>query len=155
MKTVTTVAAHDLDIESLIPHRDRMKLIGTIVAVDLEKAVTEAIVHENWPLFQDGAVSPIVLIELVAQTAGVCIGWKEKIRNNTRTGGKGWIVGIKQAVFHVDHIPVATCITTCSEVEYSHHNYAVFRGKCTVGDMSAGEINIQVFRPDEKDPPAA
>ena len=146
---------HDLDIESLIPHRDRMKLIGTIVSVDPERAITEAIVNESWPLCQDGAVSPIVLIELVAQTAGVCIGWKEKVRNNAKTGGKGWIVGIKGAVFQVDRIPVATCITTCSEIEYNLQNYAVFRGKCTIDSVKVGEINIQVFRPDEEDLPEA
>ncbi|MBA4369700.1 MAG: hypothetical protein C0403_18905 [Desulfobacterium sp.] len=139
---------HDLQIESLIPHRDRMKLIETIVSVDHEKAISIATVNELWPLYQDGAVSPIVLIELVAQTAGICIGWKEKMENNFQDGGKGWIVGIKQAIFHVDELPVFSQIITCSEVELKHRNYAVFRGTSTIKSITAGEINIQVFRPD-------
>jgi predicted hotdog family 3-hydroxylacyl-ACP dehydratase len=139
---------HDPSIESLIPHRDRMKLIETIVFVDQEKAISRATVNERWPLVQDGAVSPIVLIELVAQTAGICIGWKEQVKNNSREGGKGWIVGIKQAVFHVDELPVSSEIITCSEIEYSHRNYAVFKGINSIGEITAGEINIQVFRPD-------
>lgn len=139
---------HDLPIESLIPHRDRMKLIETIVSVDREKAVSMATVNEKWPLYKDGAVSPIVLIELAAQTAGICIGWKERIENDFQDGGKGWIVGIKQAVFYLDELPVSSQIITCSEVELTHRNYAVFRGTSTIGAITAGEINIQVFRPD-------
>jgi predicted hotdog family 3-hydroxylacyl-ACP dehydratase len=139
---------HDLQIESLIPHRDRMKLIETIVSVDREKAVSIATVNEQWPLYQDGAVSPIVLIELAAQTAGICIGWKERIENDFQDGGKGWIVGIKQAIFHVDELPVSSQIITCSEVELKHRNYAVFRGTSTIKSIIVGEINIQVFRPD-------
>lgn len=139
---------HDLPIESLIPHRDRMKLIETIVSVDREKAVSMATVNEKWPLYKDGAVSPIVLIELAAQTAGICIGWKERIENDFQDGGKGWIVGIKQAIFYLDELPVSSQIITCSEVELTHRNYAVFRGTSTIGAITAGEINIQVFRPD-------
>jgi len=145
---VKTNMIHDLQIERLIPHRDRMKLIETIVSVDREKAVSMATVNKQWPLYQDGAVSPIVLIELAAQTAGICIGWKERIENDFQDGGKGWIVGIKQAFFHMDEIPVFSQIITCSEVEYSHRNYAVFRGTSTIKSIIVGEINIQVFRPD-------
>jgi len=139
---------HDLQIESLIPHRDRMKLIESIVSVDRDKAVSIATVNELWPLYQDGAVSPIVLIELAAQTAGICIGWKERIDNDFQDGGKGWIVGIKQAIFHLDELPVSSQIITCSEVEITHRNYAVFRGTSTIESIIVGEINIQVFRPD-------
>jgi predicted hotdog family 3-hydroxylacyl-ACP dehydratase len=38
------------DIENLIPHRERLKLIDSIVSVDQEHAVTRATVKENWPL---------------------------------------------------------------------------------------------------------
>jgi len=93
-------------------------------------------------------VNPIVLVELVAQTAGICIGWKEKVEHDSKDGGKGWIVGIKQAVFHVDELPEFSKIITCSEVELTHHNYAVFRGTSTIDSVTAGEISIQVFRPD-------
>ncbi len=139
---------NDINIESFIPHRDRMKLIETITYVDHDKAISLATVKDTWPLYKDDAVSPIVLIELVAQTAGICIGWKEKIENNSKTGGKGWIVGIKQAVFHVDKISVDFQVTTCSEVFFTHQNYAVFSGITSIGSDTIGEISLQVFRPD-------
>jgi len=78
------------DIENLIPHRERLKLIDTIISVDQEHAVTRATVKESWPLFSVDAVSTIVLIELAAQTAGICIGWNEKMKTS---GPKGEVAG--------------------------------------------------------------
>jgi len=137
----------DIPIESLIPHRSRMKLVEKIVHVDHDMAISEATVHDSWPLCKDSVVSPIILIELVAQTAGICIGWKERVDHNSEIGGKGWIVGVKHAVFHLDEIPVNTKIITRSEVDFTLDNYAVFSGTATVDSVSAGEIVLQVFRP--------
>jgi len=47
----------DIDIEKLIPHRDRMKLIDEIIESDDEKAVTESLVTEKWPLFKETYVN--------------------------------------------------------------------------------------------------
>jgi predicted hotdog family 3-hydroxylacyl-ACP dehydratase len=137
----------DIPIESLIPHRDRMKLVEKIIHVDHDQAVSEATVRESWPLFKNNAASPIILIELVAQTAGICIGWKERVNHNSDFGGKGWIVGVKHAVFHMDEIPVNKKIITRSEVDFTRHNYAVFLGTALVDSVSAGEVVLQVFRP--------
>jgi len=137
----------DIHIESLIPHRSRMKLVEKIIHVDHDMAISEAMVHDSWPLWKDSAVSAIILIELVAQTAGICIGWKEKMNHNSEFGGRGWIVGVKHAVFHMDEIPVNTKIITRSEIDYTRHNYAVFSGTASVDSVTAGEIVLQVFRP--------
>ncbi len=138
---------NDIRIENLIPHRNRMKLVEKIIHVDYDRAISEATVNGSWPLCKDSAVSPIILIELVAQTAGICIGWKERVDHNSEFGGKGWIVGVKHAVFHIDEIPVNTKIITLSEVDFTHHNYAVFSGSASVDSVSAGEVVLQVFRP--------
>ena len=65
----------DIRIENLLPHRDRRLLIDEINEVDDEKAVTGATVIDQWPFFDDQAVDSLILIELVAQTAGVTNGW--------------------------------------------------------------------------------
>ncbi|RLC00730.1 MAG: hypothetical protein DRI57_31950, partial [Deltaproteobacteria bacterium] len=59
-----------IDIEELIPHRDRMKLIDRIIEVDDETALTESVVTREWPLYDGNSVNSIILIELAAQTAG-------------------------------------------------------------------------------------
>ena len=135
----------DIHIEELIPHRERMKLIRRVMLSDEKKAVTEALVTEQWPLFEDGAVSSIVLIELLAQTAAVCIGWQEKQKDDGKGGGKGWLVGIKKARFFTDKIPLNTRITTTSVNHFVMDNYVGISGKAEIGSETAGEIDLQVF----------
>ena len=65
----------DISIEDLLPHRDRMLLIDEILEVNHNMAVTSATVTERWPFFNGSGVAALVLIEVVAQTAGVNNGW--------------------------------------------------------------------------------
>ena len=133
-----------MDIEELIPHRGRMKLINDVLDVDADKAVTSAIVTERWPLCHGSAVDPIVLIEIVAQTASVHISWKKG--TDKGVGGDGWLVGIKNAVFFIDQIPVQTELIATVRNLYSVENYHVLEGIVTAGKDLLGRIQIQVFR---------
>lgn len=134
------------DIEDLIPHREGLKLIDTIIAVDQEHAVTRATVKESWPLLSGDAVSTIVLIELAAQTAGVCIGWNEKMKTSGPKGeARGWLVGIKKAHFHVDRIPLDTCITIRAENRLVVGNYKEIAATARIGQTIVGEIILQIL----------
>ncbi len=133
----------DIDIDKFIPHRDRMKLIDEVVEVEDKKCVTSSIVTEEWPLFNDNSVNPIILIELVAQTTGIGVGWKK--RNKTDLGGSGWLVGIKKADFSIDKIPLGSCLITCTKSLYDHENYGAFEGTVTLGNDILATIKIQVF----------
>ncbi|MDY6792970.1 MAG: hypothetical protein SWH54_17025 [Thermodesulfobacteriota bacterium] len=136
----------NIDIERLIPHRDRMKLIGEIIESDDEKAVTESVVAKKWPLFTETGVSSLIIIELVAQTASVCIGYKELKKNGEKLGGKGWLVGIKNASFFLDKIALNSRITTCSRINFSFDNYTQILGTAKTGEKLVGEVNLQVLR---------
>ena len=134
------------DIENLIPHRERLKLIDTIVSVDQEHAVTRATVKENWPLLSGDGVSSIVLVELAAQTAGVCIGWNEKMKTDGPQGeASGWLVGIKKAHFYVDKIPLNTCITIRSENRLVVENYKEIAATARIGKLLVAEIILQIL----------
>ena len=134
------------DIEDLIPHRERLKLIDTITFVDQEHAVTRATVKESWPLYSGDAVSAIVLIELAAQTAGVCIGWNEKMKTSGSKGeARGWLVGIRKAHFYVDKIPLGSCITTRSENRLVVENYKEIAASASIGEKLVGEISLQIL----------
>ena len=135
---------HPLAIEDLIPHRDRMKLIEDILDITDESAVTSATVSERWPLVQNGGVDPIVIIEIVAQTAAVHVSRK---RGPCRSdGGGGLLVGIKNADFFTDTIPLhAVLITTVRDL-YSAENYTVLEGKVQKDDELIGRVEIQVIR---------
>lgn len=137
-------------IEDLIPHRQKMQLIDTIVAMDRTYAETEAVVKSYWPLIGDEGVSPIVLIELAAQTAGVCFGWNEMLKQTSIKGGgpKGWLVGIKRADFYIDRIDVGTCITTRSENTLAAENYKEIAATARIEKTLIADISLQVLQAD-------
>jgi predicted hotdog family 3-hydroxylacyl-ACP dehydratase len=136
-----------MDIEALIPHRDRMRLIGEVLAVDDDKAVTSSAVTENWPLYRDGSVDVLVTIELVAQTAALLEGWKRQ--QSKRGGTKGWLVGIKTADFLLPRIPLPATLITEVRRDYALEGYAVFEGTVRLGTEVVATISIQAFRPEE------
>ncbi|MBN2403238.1 MAG: hypothetical protein JXN64_12670 [Spirochaetes bacterium] len=138
----------DVDIEKILPHRDRMKLIDEILEVDDKKAVTSSTVAGTWPLFENNAVNPIILIELLAQTTGIGVGHKRLLE--TGRGVYGWIVGIKHADFSVKELKLGTRLINRVEPMYEHESYAVFKG--TVEDASTNEmlcnVELQVYSPE-------
>ncbi len=136
-----------MDIEALIPHREKMRLINEALAVDNDKAMASSVVTEDWPLFHDGAVDALVTIELVAQTAALLEGWKRQ--QSKRGGTKGWLVGIKRADFRLPRIPLSATLITEARRGYALEGYAVFEGTVRLGSDVVAVVSIQVFRPEE------
>ena len=138
----------DIDIEKLIPHRDRMKLVDEVLEVEDKKAVTASFVGGNWPMVNDNAVNPIILIELIAQSIGIGVGYNRL--NETGKGVYGWLVGLKKAKFSVKEIPVGTRLINRVMSLYEHEGYAVFKG--TVENAATNEVmcemEVQVFSPE-------
>jgi predicted hotdog family 3-hydroxylacyl-ACP dehydratase len=137
----------DIDIETLIPHRDRMRLLDAVVTVDADKAVTSATVTEDWPLCLEGSVDVLVTIELVAQTAALLEGWK-RLQSN-RGGATGWLVGIKTADFRCPRLIVPTTLVTEVVRSYALEGYALFTGTVSSGSEIVATMQIQAFRPEE------
>ena len=138
------MTALPLDIEKLIPHRDRMKLINDVIEVNTDMAVTSSLVSERWPLCHGSFVDQIVMIEVVAQTAGIHVSWKKGIDKGV--GGMGWLVGIKGADFFLDRIPLHTELITTVKNLYSVENYNVLEGTVMAGTDLLCRVQIQVFR---------
>ncbi|MBN2437000.1 MAG: hypothetical protein JXL20_00185 [Deltaproteobacteria bacterium] len=136
-----------MDIETLIPHRGRMRLIGEALAVDDDRAVTSSVVTEDWPLYRDRAVDALVTIELVAQTAALLEGWKRQ--QSGRGGTQGWLVGIKGADFRLPRIPLSATLITEVRRDCALEGYAVFEGKVCLGTEVVAAVSIQAFRPEE------
>ncbi len=140
----------NINIEDFIPHRDRMKLIDTVIDLDDNKAVTASTVTDRWSLYKEGFVNPIVLIELVAQTSGIIGGWENLKAGNKDNGSKGWIVGIKKASFYIEKIPLGSCIITIAENRFAgYENFIEVEGKTEIGDNLIGEIILQVIKFDD------
>jgi len=137
----------NIDIESLIPHRSRIKVIEEVLNVEADTAQAAATVNHDWPLCEDNAVNSLILIEVVAQTAAVIDGIKRKRQG--KQGGKGWLVGVKSAHFHVAKIDVGTRLVATVSNSYSFDNYSVIKGTVRAGEEIIAVIILQALRMNE------
>lgn len=139
--------ATELNIEDLIPHRGRMKLLDEVVETTSEQAVTRATVTGRWPLVREeengACVDPVVFIEIVAQTAAVQVSARTRQNAADR---RGWMVGIKRADFFTGMVPVGTVLTTRVRSLQSIDNYDVLEGEVSSAKGLLARIEIQVFR---------
>lgn len=99
------ITLSDLSLEDLLPHRGNMMLVEKVLEVDSDHALTVCLVKKSWPMADDNGVHPLILIELAAQTAGVCNGWERIQTKGLDSEKMGWLVGIKKTEILVDHLP--------------------------------------------------
>jgi predicted hotdog family 3-hydroxylacyl-ACP dehydratase len=141
----------DIKIEDLLPHRDRMLLIDEILEVDHNMAVTCATVTDRWPFFNGSGVDPLVLIEVVAQTAGINNGWVRIQKHGKDSEKKGWLVGIKQSRFFVDTLALNDRIITHTENQFEYEGYRQIVGIARIGSKVVGEVALQVIQTETKE----
>ena len=88
-----------------------------------------------------------MLVELIAQTAAVLQGWKE--RHEKEIGEGGLLVGVQGAKFAVPTIPVGTNLVCTVRISHGVQSYLAFDGE--VRDET-GTVwltgSIQAFRPE-------
>lgn len=144
----------DVDIERLIPQRPPMRIVEAVAAIDELSIESTATVRETWPTAEDGKARSSMLIELVAQTAAVLQGWKE--RHEKEIGEGGLLVGVQGAKLAAATIPVGTNLVCSVRISHGVQSYLAFDGevrddKGTVWLTGA----IQAYRPEsnqEKQP---
>ena len=137
----------NVDIESLIPHREKIKIISGILEIKETTAISTAVVNPNWPSYDEGEVNSLVLIEAIAQTAAIVEGYKRKQQG--KDGVKGWLVGIKSAEFNMEKIPVNTNLIIMIENKYSFDNYAVVEGTVKTDEKILATATLQALRLNE------
>lgn len=133
-----------IDIESLIPHREPIKIITDVIDLHDDHGTTSAVVSERWPLCDGSKVRSLVLIEAIAQTAAVVAGFKQKKEGDGAT--KGWLVGIKSAEFSQEFLVVGTRITVSARSAYALEDYAVIEGVVKAGDDIVMTATLQALR---------
>ncbi len=134
---------HDLDIDTLVPHRRPMRLVDEILAVDEHSATTTATVTPAWPSFAAGAVSALLTIELVAQTAAVIGGYKALSAPSPTKVRTGMLVGIKQADFRVDVLPAGTRLVIRATTHPILENFKEIKGVVEIDDRIVCEMILQ------------
>ncbi len=139
----------EIQAEDLLPHRGRMKLVDEIITVNSEMAVTRTRVTDQWPFFDGKAVNSLVLIELVAQTAGISNSWGGKKKHGENFVTKGWLVGIKESRFYIDTVPLDTRITTRCVNQFEYDSYRVIRGTVEIEKRIVAEVELQLVQSDQ------
>jgi predicted hotdog family 3-hydroxylacyl-ACP dehydratase len=137
----------NIDIDSLIPHRGKIRIISGILEIKESSAVSTAIVNSNWPLYDGSTVNSLVLIEAMAQTAAIYEGYKRKQKG--KSGVKGWLVGIKNAEFNIEKISLNTNLIIMIESKYSFNNYGVVEGSVRDGEKILATATLQAMRLNE------
>lgn len=135
----------DLTVKKLLPHRGRMLLVEKILTLDDDRAVTLSIARRDWPLYADGTINPLIMVELVAQTAGVHNGLKRLKQRGEGSETRGWLVGVKKARFHVGAIAPGQVVTTTTTNAFVFENLREIRGTATIGGQPAAEVVLQVM----------
>lgn len=136
----------DVRPDGILPHRKPMLLIDEILELDDSCAVTQSVVTEKWPLCDGRNASPIVLVELMAQTSGIHNGFIREKREGRAAGTHGWIVGIRQARFWVDALPVGTRIVVKTENQMEFEGFRDIYGRIEIEGKVAAEIALQLLR---------
>ena len=136
----------DVRIEELLVHRDRMLLIRQIMAVDMRRAVALSTVSDQWPLVDGQGVSPLVLVEVTAQTAGIYNSWRLHQEQGPDADHRGWLVGIKHAEFFVDHLPFGTNIITEAQNRFEYEGYREIQGISAINGQTAADITLQIVQ---------
>ncbi len=141
-----TVTPANLSLEDLLPHRGRMVLIREVLEVDADHAVTRCVVEKSWPLVKEGAVHPLVMVELAAQTAGVCNGWDRVHTRGLDSDQMGWLVGIKKTEFFVDGLKYGSSVIVRAENTSVFGNLREVSCEMHRSDKLIGQATLQLFQ---------
>lgn len=136
----------NIRIEDLLPHRGKMLLVEEILEIGDSHAVTAAVTDRSWPLSGPRGIQPLILIELAAQTAGICNGWDRIINQGRDSEKKGWLVGVKQAYFNVTTIPFSSRIITRSENSHKYDMLREISSHIQMDDTVIGNITLQLIQ---------
>ncbi|MFZ5571974.1 MAG: hypothetical protein ACOZF0_16365 [Thermodesulfobacteriota bacterium] len=137
-----------IGIDDLLPHRGRMRLIQDILELDDIRSRTRSVVSADWPLVEGISVDSLILIEIMAQTAGIANGWARVRKNGLDSKKTGWLVGIKQARFFMQRIPLGAEIIAMAENNFEFENFREVRCQADIDGAGAAEATLQLFQPD-------
>lgn len=140
------VSRQGVGLETLVPHRGGMLLISEIVSFDEQGATTRAVVREVWPLTDAAGADPLVLIELVAQTAAVNNGWDIIQRQGPERHHRGWIVGIKSARLGVDRLALGAALEIQSRNQYAYEEFREVAGTVRLEGEVVAEVTLQLVQ---------
>ena len=123
-----------------------MLLVTDIIQVDENKAKALFYPKPNWPLAGPRGVASLLMIELAAQTAGLCSGWGRIQQRGLDSDPSGWLVGIKKANFFSNTLPYQQPIIISAIITFTYDNLREVSCQLTSNDEIIGQIILQLFK---------
>jgi len=139
------VALQEYALDQLIPHRNGMRLIDRLLSANHREAITEATPTGHWPLRQLDHISSLVAVEISAQTAGILVGNQARQLKGASLNGKGWLVGIKKAIFQQDRFQIGTTLRIHARLGFSYQTFHEIETEVFVNETAAATTMLQVF----------
>ncbi|WP_028584023.1 hypothetical protein [Desulfogranum mediterraneum] len=138
-----------LSLEDLLPHRGGMLLVDEVLEVESSHARTSSSPRPSWPLAEESGVHPLILVELAAQTAGVCNGWDRIQTQGLDSNQMGWLVGIKKAEFFVDSLPFAQKVVSCARTTHNFANLREVACELYQEQRLIARVTLQLFQAEQ------
>lgn len=141
MKKLKTYSLADL-----LPHRGDMLLIDDIVEADETYAIASSVIKESFPLTESSGAQPLLMVELAAQTAGVCNGISRIMDEGEDSSKMGWLVGVKRAEFYIDCLPLGKTVVTRSENSHLYDKLREVSAVLHMDEKLIGEVTLQLYQ---------
>ncbi len=130
------------DLLARIPHRGPMCFLDAVVAVDAQRVHTRTTLRPDFLLLRDGAASPMIAIELFAQTAAVFMA--NRAAHSDQPFVEGALLGARMLDATVDRLLEGDVLEIFAEEVFGAGNLAQF--KCRLerdGEtIATGNINV-------------
>jgi len=143
---MNTITFSDLTLEDLLPHRGEMMFVEKVLEVNSKHALTLCRVEKSWPMADDTGVHPLILVELAAQTAGICNGWDRIQTKGLDSDQMGWLVGIKKTEFFINDLRFGSEIITRAENSYNFENLREVSCEQHMDDKLICKSTLQLFQ---------
>ncbi|WP_458776689.1 hypothetical protein [Desulforhopalus sp. 52FAK] len=143
---MNSMTISDLTLEDVLPHRGHMMLLEKVLEVDTKHALTLCRVKESWPMADERGVDPLILIELAAQTAGVCNGLDRIQSKGPDSEKMGWLVGVKKTEFFIQSLPFGSEIIASAENTYSFENLREVSCELHIANKLICRSTLQLFQ---------
>ena len=135
------------EIEALLPHRTPMRLVDGVLEIDENHIRTFSVVKETWPLCSEMGAEMILAVEIIAQSAAALYNQRNKRLGEPQID---FLVGIKDARFHGEILPLNGNLTTEVKIVSAIGKYGTFQGNVKHGTEVLCEAMVQGLEPEEE-----
>jgi predicted hotdog family 3-hydroxylacyl-ACP dehydratase len=130
--------------ERLIPHRAPMRLVDRLISFADGDGTTEATLPgKSVVAGEDGAIDPVALVELIAQSYAAVKGYDDLVRG--KPVSEGFLVGIRKLRVTGKAFADDRLLTTVKTVG-TFEGFAVVEGTVTRGDepLASGTLKLWI-----------